>query len=285
MSLSVASNIPSLTIQTALRRSSDALSKTYERLSSGLRINRASDDPAGLALADSLRSQGNSYAIASLNANNGLSVTSITDSGLGDIITLLSRMAELAQQSSNGIYTTAQRTGLSSEFIALGSEIDRIAKTTSFNGFSLLSNSSNITIQVGIDASANSQITIQAVQATLNSLSLAGGSGALTYSLTDTTTDAAMAASRLAYSAVSNAIDTVSSRRGLVGAAESRLRYSVDYIAVMRENVLAAESSIRDVDVAQEITELTRLQVLQQAQTAVLAQANLQPQLVLKLLS
>ena len=133
MTLSVASNVASLKAQRQLTLTGNALSRTFEKLSSGLRINRASDDPAGLALADSLRNDSKLAAVAVRNANDGISITSIADSALGEIGNILNRMAELAEQSANGVYTNSQRSALSSEFLSLGSEIQRISSTTSFN--------------------------------------------------------------------------------------------------------------------------------------------------------
>lgn len=285
MTLSLLSNIDSVRAQGRLNRTTQALSKTFERLSSGLRINSASDDPAGLALADSLRSDARLASIAIRNANDGLSLTAIADSALGQIGQMLTRMAELAEQSANGTYSNVQRSALSAEFLAMGSEIERIAKTTTFNNISLLSNSSNITLQVGFSNAPTSQITITAVSGTLNSLGLAGaGSGALTYSIISTSEAGSTDAARNALSAVNQAIGALSTVRGTVGAAESRLNTAIDFLTVARENFIAAESRIRDADVANDVAEMVRLQVLQQAGTAVLAQANLQPQRALDLL-
>lgn len=285
MTITAASNSDSLKAQTSLARTSNELSKTFERLSSGLRINSASDDPAGLALADGLRSDARVAAVAVRNANDGLSLAAIADAGLSEIGNLLTRMAELATQSANGIYTTTQRSALSSEFLALGSEIDRIAKTTTFNGLSLLSSSQNITLQVGIDSTSNSQITMTAVRGTLDSLGLAtAGSSAMNYTIISTTSTLSQAAATTALSAIQTAINTLGSTRGVVGAAESRLNTAINYLTVVRENFVAAESRIRDADVAEEVANMVRLQVLQQSGTAVLAQANQQPALVLKLL-
>lgn len=285
MALSYASNSMALAAQTRLSRTTDSLSRTFERLSSGLRINHASDDAAGLALADSLRADALATTAAIRNANDAISVTSITDSALAEIGNILYRMYELAEQSSNGVYTNTQRSALSQEFVSLGSEIERIAASTEFNDLPLISNSSAITIQVGIDSSANSRITIAAVQGTLNALGLAAsGSGALTYSIISTTTGFSQTAAQNALAAIDAAIDSLGTKRGIVGAAESRLTHAINYLQVARENLAAAESRIRDADVAQEVADMTRLQVLQQAATAVLAQANLQPQVVYKLL-
>lgn len=285
MTVSIASNIASLSAQRQLTKATNSLSTTFQRLSSGLRINNASDDPAGLAVADSLRSDAKLAAVAIRNANDGISITSIADSALGEIANILSRMAELAEQSANGVYTNTQRSALSDEFLALGSEIERIAVTTEFNGVALLSGSSDITLQVGIDGTANSRITISGVLGTLNSLGLAGsGSSVLTFSLNADTTANAQSASQNALNAISSAISALSQVRGQIGASESRLNSAVNYLSVARENFIAAESRIRDADIAQEAADLVRYQILQQAATAVLAQANQQPQIALSLL-
>ena len=285
MTLSLVANIDSIRAQTELKKTTSELSKSFERLSSGLRINSASDDPAGLALADELRADARVATVAIRNANDGLSLSAIADAALSEIQTMLTRMAELATQSSNGTYTNVQRSALSAEFLALGSEIDRISKNTTFNSISLLSNSSNIILQVGLDGTSNSRITLQSVVGTLSSLGLApSGSSTLTYSIITISTAGSEYASWVAYSALQTAINTLGTLRGTVGASESRLNSAVNYLTVARENFVAAESRIRDVDVAQEVANMVRLQVLQQAATAVLAQANQQPEIVLGLL-
>ncbi len=285
MGLSIASSIASLNAQTQLGKINSRLSDTFERLASGQRINKASDDPAGIAVADGLRADVAVATVALQNANDGISITSTADSALDEISSILTRMYELAEQSSNGVYTATTRSTLSAEFEALGSEVQRIAVTTEFNDTSLLSASSDISIQVGFDSSANSRIVISGVLATLDELGLATtGSSALSYSINATTDDAGKSAAALALTALDSAIDTLSTKRGLVGAAESRLNYAVSYITVARENFAAAESRIRDADVAQEVAELVKLQVLQQSATAILAQANQQPGVALALL-
>jgi flagellin len=285
MAISFNSNTSSSFARLNLNNSTDKLSQTFQRLSSGLRINTASDDPAGIVLADSLRADTEIAAAAIRNANDGISVTTIIDSALSEIGNVLSRMAELAEQSANGVYTNSQRSALSSEFIALGSEIARIAVTTEFNNTQLLSNSSSITFQVGLDGSVNSRITMTGVEGTLESLNLSpSGSNALTNSIISTTTDASQSAAQLALDAVNAAISSLGATRGAIGAAESRLTYAVNYLAVARENFAAAESRIRDADIATEVAEMTRLQILQQAGTAVIAQANQQPGVALALL-
>jgi flagellin len=286
MSLSIASNPESIAVSRRLNDASSQLSDVYQRLSSGLRINSPGDDPGGLQVADGLRADTKIASVAIRNANDGLSLTSVADSALAEIGNMLDRMAELATQSANGVYSNSQRSALSSEFVALGSEIDRISKTTTFNNISLLSNSSNITLQVGLGGDANSQITLAGVNGTLAALGLAGsGSSALTFSIISTTSTSSQLAATNALSAVQLAIGTLASTRGSLGASESRLNSAIGYLTVARENYVAAESRIRDIDVAEESANLVRLQVLEQAATAVLAQANQQPATVLKLLA
>lgn len=285
MGLSINSNVDSIRAQTKVARTNDAISQTFVRLSSGLRINSAADDPAGLALATSLQADSRIATVAIRNANDGLAVTAIADSALGETGSVLSRMLELATQAANGSYSTAQRSALSLEFVALGSEIERIAKTTTFNDLTLLSNSQNITLQVGFDQTANSQITVTGVRGTLDAFGLAAtGSGRLSYSIIDISTAGSTYAAANALSAVRNAINSLTTIRGTIGAAESRLSTAIGYLQVVRENYVAAESKIRDADIAEEVATMVRLQVLQQAGIAVLAQANQTPQQVLKLL-
>ena len=285
MPITVGSNIASLQAQRRLGIATDSLTNTFERLSSGQRINKASDDAAGLAIADSLRADQRIASVAIRNANDGISTIAIADSALGQIGNVLSRLGELAEQSANGVYSTAQRSALANEFIALGSEIERIAVTTKFNGVQLLSGSASVVLQVGFDSGSTSQVSFAAIQGTLAGLGLAAANkSALTYSINDNGTDTAQSASRLALDAINGAIQSLASTRGQLGATESRLRVSINNLSVSRENFAAAESRIRDVDVASEAAELTRLNILQQAASSVLAQANQQPSLALSLL-
>ena len=284
MPISFRTNVYSLQAQSELRKATNSLSKSFERLSSGLRINGADDDPAGLQLADILRNQSRLADVAVRNANDGLSIASMADDALSAIGSTLARMLELAQTSANGAYTNVQRSALALEFVALGSEVDRIAANVTFNNVNLLSNSSSITLQVGLDGNANSRITIQSVLGTLSSLGLAGGSGALSFSIIDISVAGAQNSAQNALSAIQTAIDTVGVRRGVLGAAESRLSSAINYLSQARANFQAAEGRIRDVDIAEETAKMVSLQVRQQGATAILAQANLQPQLVLRLL-
>lgn len=278
MALTIATNTSSISTQNNLNRTTGQLTKSYKRLSSGLRIVSAADDAAGLAIADSLRADARVAAIAVRNSNDGISLISIADGALNEIGNVLARMSELAEQAANGTLAGAQRSALNAEFLALGSEIQRISQVTQFNDTALLSGSAAFTLQVGLDNLSTSRITFSTVQATLSSLSLGSTAGALTRSLTS------QANAQAALSVVGAAIATVASRRGTLGSIESRLNTTVANLQVTRENFLSAESQIRDVDVASEAAELTRLNILQQAGSAVLAQANQQPALALALL-
>lgn len=285
MTINIRTNIASLTAQRNLGLSTNRINTAYERLSSGFRINRAKDDAAGLAIAEALKADAKVASVGIRNASDGISIISIADQAIGQIANVLSRLAELAEQSANGVFSNAQRSALQNEFAALGSEIERIAFTTQFNGLRLLSGGGTVIFQVGFDGSSLSQVSYTGVEATLAALGLASnGSSALSYSIIGTSDMASQSAARLALDAINLAIASVNRNRGTLGAAESRLEITIQNLQVARENFQAAESRIRDVDVASEAAELTRLNILQQAGAAVLAQANNQPQLALTLL-
>ena len=285
MPITLGSNIASLRAQRSLNQSTMGLNNVYQQLSSGQRINKASDDAAGLSIADSLKAQQRVASVAIRNANDGISGIAIADAALGEIGNTLTRMAELAEQSANGVFSITQRSALADEFKALGSEIERIAVTTNFNSVALLSGSTQMVLQVGFNSASTSQISYTGVQGTLFSLGLAGtNASALSFSLNGTSIEAGQSASRAALDAVNSAISSLAATRGTLGAAESRLSVAITNLTVARENFASAESQIRDTDVAQQAAELTRLNILQQAGSAVLAQANQQPSLALSLL-
>ena len=285
MPISLGSNVTSLQAQRRLNNASDKLSRVYERLSSGQRINRASDDAAGLAIADSLKANARIAGVAIRNANDGISTIAIADSALNEVGNVLTRLAELAEQSANGVFSPTQRSALQNEFNALGSEIERIATVTEFNGVKLLSGGSELVLQVGFNSGSTSRISFSGVQGTLQALGLAGaGASNLTYSISGINIGEGQSASRLALDAINVAIGSLASTRGVLGATESRLQVAINNLSVARENFLSAESRIRDVDVASEAAELTRLGILQQAGASILAQANQQPALALSLL-
>jgi flagellin len=287
MAINIRTNLPALSAQRNLETTSNRLSTSYQRLSSGLRINRASDDAAGLAIAENLRAGSNTATVAMRNANDGISVITIADQAVGQITTVLNRMAELAEQSSNGVIDNIQRSALQNEFSALTSEIERIAVTTKFNGLNLLKGGNDLTFQIGFDGGSTSQLTYGAVDVRLAGMGLAQvGSSTSTFSIIgQSSSDVdSQTSARSALDAIQLAITSVNQKRGSLGALESRLEVTINNLQVARENFKAAESRIRDVDVATEAAELTRLNILQQAGAAVLAQANQAPQLAVQLL-
>jgi flagellin len=279
MAISIANNLDSVRAQTNFAGSSGRLSKAFERLSSGLRITSASDDAAGLAIADLLRRDSRIAGVAIRNANDGVSLISIADGALEQIGNVLARMAELAEQSANGTIADSQRTAISDEFVALGSEIERIANSTEFNSLSLLgSATSTFTLQIGLDATSNSQISFSSVSGTVEALGIGNSSSQLTVSVGTAT------GAQAALTSVRAAVSSLTANRGTLGAVESRLNTAIANLQTSRENFISAESQIRDVDVASEAAELTRLSILQQAGAAILAQANQQPGLALALI-
>lgn len=279
-------NISSIRTQRQINITTGRLNQAYERLSSGLRVNRSKDDAAGLAVALKLRSDTRVAAVSARNANDGISIIGIADQAVGQINDVLIRLAELASQSANGTNTNDQRSALQGEFTALMEEIERIAVTTEFNGLYLISSSQALTFQVGFDGSSLSGITFSGIQATLSAMGLAPtGSSLPTYSILAATDVESRSAAYMALEAIQGAINSVTRSRGVLGAAESRLYTTIRQLATARESFQTAESAITDVDVAQEAAEMARLNVLQQAGTAILAASNFQPELALKLLN
>jgi flagellin len=287
MGISIGTNISSIAGQINLSRATQSQSKTFERLSSGKRINRASDDAAGLAMAEKLNADSRIAGVALRNANDGISTIGIFNTSANEISSVLTRMTELATQAANGSVTNQQRSSLDAEFKALGSEIVRIRAATEFNGSkfletqdtALMANNNAIGIQIGFKGvDNNSVINITGTQPILNNI------GTLNFSLNDTTTAFAQSAAQNALDHVKNVIGSIATVRGILGSTESRLNVVINNLMVSRENFLAAESAIRDADVAEEAASLTRTNILQQSGTAVLAQANQQPGLALSLL-
>ena len=271
MGLRVNTNIASLNAQRNLAGVSVRLGGNFARLSSGLRIASASDDAAGLGISERMRAQIRSFSVAGRNAQDGLSLVQTAEGALQEVNNNLARMRELAVQAANGTLTAADRTTLDTEFQLLDTEIDRIATQTSFNGLKLLdASTATIAIQVGVNAGE----TISLAMIDSRSATLAIGALGLT--------TAALASA--AITALDTAITTVSSGRGTLGAGQNRLASTIASIANAHENLAAAESRIRDVDVAAETADLTRNSIMQQAAVSVLAQANTQPQLALSLL-
>lgn len=281
--ISLGTNISALRAIKQLNSISDRLSRVYERLSSGKRINRASDDPAGNAIAEELRSQQRLATMAIRNAQDGLSAIAVADAAFDSVSQILTRMSELAAQAANGAYSTRQRSALSAEFEALGSEVERIVATTRFNGINLVNGTGGISIQVGFDGGELSQLGVSGLDISLWSLGLGKG-GSLSYSINGGSILEGQAASRSALDALHGAIESLSLQRSRLGASESRLGYAINNLTTQRENFAAAESRIVDADIAAEVAEMVRLSILQQVATAVLAQALRQPEIALILL-
>lgn len=285
MPVTVGVNAGLLRVAREVNNSAESLNNSFTKLSSGQRINKASDDAAGLAVADSLRLSTRIAQVAIRNANDGISAVAIADNALGQIQRVLERQSELATQAANGFFTTSQRSVIQEEFNNLSSEVERIANATAFNGVQLLSGSAAITLQVGTDTTSISQMTIQNAQGTLQALNLAAaGSSAITYSLSGTTTAFAQSAARAALTAVTAALESVSTKRGSLGVLESRLNTQINNLSVARENTVAAEARIRDLDVAEEAASLTRQSILQQVGASIYSQANQSPRIALALL-
>jgi len=283
--ITIGSNVESLNAQRRLDSTSLSLTKVYQRLSSGKRINSAGDDAAGLTIGDRLSADQKIASVGIRNVNDGISTVAIADGALEQIGGILGRLGELAEQSANGVYSPTQRSALDSEFAALSSEIERVATTTVFNNIALISGANSIAVQVGFDSASTARVTLQGINATLQGLGLASaGSSVQVYSLNAGTAAAGASASLNALEAVNRAVTSLSGIRGTLGSGESRLRTAVANLVSTRENFAAAESRIRDTDVAADAAELTRLNILQQAGASVLAQANQIPQLALSLL-
>jgi len=270
MGLRVNTNIASMTAQRNLASVSGRLQGNFARLSSGLRIATAADDAAGLGISERMRAQIRSFAVAGRNAQDGVSLAQTAEGAMQEISNNLNRMRELAVQAANGTLTTGDRAVLDAEYQELITEIDRVAAQTAFNGLNVLDGSTaSLTIQVGVNAGET--ISVALADVTAGTLALTG----------DITTTANASAE---LGVIDTAVDTVTSARGNLGAAQNRMASAIASIANTRENLSAAESRIRDVDIALETADLTRNTIMQQAATSVLAQANVQPQLALSLL-
>ncbi len=275
MALYINTNVASESAQKNLGANQSKLAVSFARLSSGLRINSAKDDAAGLAISESLKSQIRSFNVAERNASDGISMAQTAEGALGEVHDILGRMRELATQAANGSLTSTDRGFLQTEFSSLQDEITRIQGSAKFNGQSLVgSTAATITLQVGLSNTASDQIAV-----TLGGVSLATIAGGSTV-LSGTTASGALSA----LSTIDSAIGNVSTARATFGAAMNRLETAQSSIQTMRLNLSAANSRIRDVDVAAETSALSRNQVLTQAGVSVLAQANQLPQLAFGLL-
>jgi flagellin len=267
MSLRINTNVEAATAYRHLNTTSERTTRAMERLSSGLRINRAADDAAGLGISEKMRSQVKGLAQAQRNIQDGVSLVQTAEGNLGEVHAMLQRVRELAVQYKNGTLSQASRDAIQTEVNQLASEVERIGAAAEFNGIKLLNATGTISLQVG--ANDGEQVTVATV-------SLGGTVGTAAFSLTATGTSD--------LSEIDAAITSVSSLRSTFGAVQNRMEHAMAQAAVYQENLVAAESRIRDVDMAEAMVQLTKDQVLQQAGTAMLAQANQAPQAVLGLL-
>lgn len=274
-------NIQALNAYNNMSRNQFKTSKNLERLSSGMRINRAADDAAGLAISEKMRGQIRGLSMAERNTLDGISLLQTAEGALANVHEMLQRMRELAVQASNETYEDSDRLEIQEEIDQLLQSIDDVASNTQFNGKQLLNGSfgnvgSGLYLQIG----ANANQGVEMIISEMSSDQLGIGSGSLGGKLDVTTRIAA----NQSITRVQNAIEAVSSQRSKMGAMQNRLEYTMNNLAVARENLTSAESRIRDSDMAQEMTEFTRNNIINQAATAMLAQANQLPQGVLQLL-
>jgi flagellin len=258
MSVRINTNIEALNAQRNIGVTANAYAKSVEKLSSGLRINRAADDAAGLAISEKLRAQVNGVNQAQRNAQDGISMVQTAEGALNEVHSILQRIRELAVQYANGTNDTDSQASISAEVTQLQGAITDISTNTKFNGVSLLTGGNDVDFQIGADEGQS-----------------------LTVSFGDIDTSAAVVSS---ISTVDTAIADISTLRGTFGAAQNRLEHTVASLGVASENLAASESRIRDLDVAAEMVNFTKTQILQQAGTAILAQANSAPQNILTLL-
>jgi len=285
MAQTINTNVKSLTAQRNLNASQSTMTTSMQRLSSGLRVNSAKDDAAGLAIAERMNTQVRGMNVAIRNANDGISLAQTAEGGMQEVSNMLQRMRELAVQSANGTNSADDRANLDAEFQALNSEIGRIAETTTFNGIAVLNTSgsttgsgsaavttsASIAFQVGANTSSGTENTLSINLTKLEGL--ASGTGITTAS-----------GSTAAMTAIDTMIGTVTTARASFGAVQSRFESAINNLQIGVENQSAARGRIMDADFAVETANLTRSQILQQAGNAMVAQANSSPQSVLQLL-
>jgi flagellin len=281
MPLVINSNIASLNAQRSLSRNNSELGKSMERLASGYRINRSGDDAAGLALSEKLRAQIRSSQKALDNVQDGINVLNIADGAMQGIADSLQRMRELAVQAANDTYSTSQRSAMKAELDQLASGINQISDATQFNGVFLLNGSapaSSMRLQIGANSTSGVDTLDVGGQSVFNDIDATAL--AVNALFVDTGTNALTS-----ITALDTAITTLNTRRGNIGALSNRLETTVNNLSSIIENTAASESRIRNVDVASESSRMVRYQILQEASAAMLSQANLMPQLALRLLN
>ncbi|GJB78919.1 MULTISPECIES: flagellin domain-containing protein [Pseudomonas] len=279
MALTVNTNTTSLGVQKNLNRATDALSTSMTRLSSGLKINSAKDDAAGLQIATRMTSQIRGQTMAIKNANDGISIAQTAEGAMQEQTNILQRMRELAIQANNASNSDKDRDALNTEFASMSDELTRIANSTQLNGKNLLNTTATLSFQVGSNTGTENQISIKLANLTASALGV--NSGAIAISGADSTISANFSA---AVNAIDSALQTINSTRADLGAAQNRLTSTINNLQNINENAEAARGRVQDTDFAAETAQLTKQQTLQQASTSVLAQANQLPSAVLKLL-
>jgi flagellin len=270
MGLRINTNVAAINAAGQLRRSTSQLNQSLERLASGLRINRAADDAAGLAIAETFRSQVRGTQVAQRNSQDGVSLVQTAEGALSETTNILQRIRELAVQSANGTQSTTNRQALDNEVKQLLAQIDSIALDTEFNGIRVLSSSQTITLQSGAFTSQVLAVTVSGAKTTDLGVSAVAIS--------------TMGLAVSAISTIDTAIQSVNRLRADLGAFQNRLEFTINTLAIQEENAAASESAIRDADIALETVSFTRNQILVSAGTSVLAQANITPQTALQLL-
>lgn len=275
MAISVVTNVTSLRAQSNLNKTSNAMAGHIEKLSSGLRINRAGDDAAGSAISSQLTAQEQGLKQASRNANDGVSLIQTAEGALNEMTGMVQRMRELAVQASNeGTMDATERGYLDQEFQLLESELDRVVNVTEYNGQKLVdgSVSTGVNFQVGMNNTGNDRISVSIAN-----------SGSTSLGLNDELLTSSTGAQK-AIAALDTALQTINTSRGTLGATQNRLEATMSNLSIMHENTAGANSRIKDVDVAEESAAFTRSQILSQAGTSMLAQANSLPQSALSLI-
>jgi len=271
MSLSIQTNVAAMDAHRNLVNTSNSLRQSMERLSSGFRINSAADDAAGLTISTKLGSQVSGLQQAQANSQDAVSLVQTADGSLSEVQSMLQRVRDLAVQYNNGTLSSSDRAAITNEVAQLCSEVSQIASQTKFNGIALLTGGGSITFQVGADDGET--LSIKALKL-FGTTGTSINSGIFSFSSSGTVTLAS----------IDSAIDSVSTARSTIGAVQNRLQHTLNNLASYQENLSASQSSIKDVDMAAEMVNFTKLQVLSQAGTSMLAQANSSQQSVLRLL-
>jgi len=279
MAITINTNIASLSAQRGLNKSQSALQNTMQRLSSGLRINSAKDDAAGLAIGNRMGAQIRGMNQAIRNANDGISMAQTAEGALQESTNILQRMRELAVQGASDTNSTADRTAITNEMGVLASELTRIADSTEFNGRQILGASTKITIQVGANTGSDQQISVSVGKGA----TAASGFTAAGLSVSSLSVSSAGAASA-AITAIDNALSTIDTKRADLGAVQNRMESTISNLQNVSENLSSARSRVMDADIASETSAMTKNNILQQAGVAILAQANQAPSLALSLL-